>query len=167
MPPFVRVGQNESGRASRVRHEIARSVREGLVIAGLARTGILRGLACRCPNCGKARLFTRYITVRSPCPECSIDNTIFASDDLPPYLTIAVVGHLVVPAFLWFDARYLPELWIEALIWLPLSVALSLALLPSMKGASIGMAWASGTVSQETSVSDDKPCRTEARTPRQ
>ena len=122
------------------------------MIGGMSGTGVLRGLVCRCPNCGEARLFSRYLTVRSPCPVCKIDNTKFASDDLPPYLTIVVVGHIVVPAFLWFDGRYAPELSVEALIWLPLSIALSLALLPSMKGASIGLAWASGTVRQ----SDDQ-----------
>ena len=116
---------------------------------GLTTTGVFRGLACRCPNCGQAPLFSRYITVRSPCPVCKIDNTKFASDDLPPYLTIAVVGHVVVPAFLWFDFRFAPQLWIEASLWIPLRLALSLALLPPMKGASIGLAWASGTVRQE------------------
>ncbi len=126
------------------------------MIGGLAVTGVLRGLACRCPNCGEAPLFSRYITVRSSCPVCKIDNTKFASDDLPPYLTIAVVGHIVVPAFLWFDWRYTPKLWIETLLWVPLSLALSLALLPRMKGASIGLAWASGTVRQEIGESADQ-----------
>jgi uncharacterized protein (DUF983 family) len=119
-----------------------------------AAIGVLRGLACRCPNCGRARLFTRYITVRTPCPACGIDNAKFASDDLPPYLTIALVGHTVVPAFIWFDWRYAPALWVEASIWLPLSIALSLVLLPSMKGVSVGLAWASGTLRQEARQSD-------------
>jgi uncharacterized protein (DUF983 family) len=108
-------------------------------------TGVLRGLCCRCPNCGRARLFAGYIRVRAPCPVCGIDNTVFASDDLPPYLTIAAVGHTIVPAFLWFDSRFVPALWVEASIWLPLTVALSLLVLPSMKGASLGLAWASDT----------------------
>ncbi len=119
------------------------------MIGGLVATGLLRGFACRCPNCGKAPLFSRYITVRSPCPICKIDNTKFASDDLPPYLTIVAVGHVVVPASIWFDSRYMPQLWIETLLWVLLSLALSLALLPRMKGASIGLAWALGTVRQE------------------
>ncbi len=120
-------------------------------------TGVLRGVACRCPNCGRARLFSRYIIVRTCCPACGIDNTRFASDDLPPYLTIALVGHTIVPAYLWFDWQYAPALWIEASIWLPLSIALSVILLPSMKGASVGLAWASGTLRQEASQSDQNP----------
>jgi uncharacterized protein (DUF983 family) len=71
---------------------------------------------------------------------------VFASDDLPPYLTIAVVGHVVIPALVWFDLRFAPPLWVEASVWLPLTIALSVALLPRMKGASVGLAWASNTV---------------------
>jgi uncharacterized protein (DUF983 family) len=142
------------------------------MIGGLAKTGILRGLACRCPNCGEAPLFSRYITVRRPCPVCKIDNTQFASDDLPPYLTVAVVGHVVVPAYIWFDLRFTPQLWIEVLLWVPLTLALSLALLPRMKGASIGLAWASGTMRPEIGKAGDqavaahRPAAATARTPR-
>ena len=117
------------------------------LMAGKSRwTGVLRGLSRRCPNCGQAPLFTSYITVLTPCPVCGVDNDMFPSDDLPPYLTIAVVGHTVVPSLMWVDLIYAPPTWIEAAIWLPVATAMSLALLPRMKGASIGLAWASDIV---------------------
>lgn len=105
-------------------------------------TGLLRGFSRRCPNCGKAKLFEGYLSVRSPCPFCGIDNTAYPSDDLPPYLTIAVVGHVVIPLFMWQDHRYSPDLWLQAAIWLPLTAILTLVLLPRMKGAAIGVCWA-------------------------
>ncbi len=107
--------------------------------------GIRRGLRRRCPNCGEGRLFTRYLTLRSPCEVCGADNTIYPSDDFPPYLTILVVGHIVVPLFVWSD-RYEPPLWLQATIWLPLAVILCLALLPIMKGATVGLCWATDFV---------------------
>jgi uncharacterized protein (DUF983 family) len=106
--------------------------------------GILRGFARRCPNCGRTPLFSGYLAVRSPCANCGSDNAAFPADDLPPYLTIMAVGHVVIPAFVWTDAVYVPSVWTEAAIWLPLTLGLTLALLPSMKGMTIGISWATG-----------------------
>ncbi len=103
--------------------------------------GIKRGLRLRCPNCGEGLLFINYLKIRSPCEVCGTDNTIYPSDDFPPYLTILVVGHVVVPLFVWSD-HYEPPLWLQAVIWLPITLVACLALLPVMKGATVGLCWA-------------------------
>ena len=108
--------------------------------------GIRRGLRCRCPNCGEGRLFRRYLKVKPRCEVCGTDNTIYPSDDFPPYLTILLVGHLIVPAFVFVDLTYEPAMWIEAAIWLPATLILSLLVLPLMKGATIGLCWAKDLV---------------------
>jgi uncharacterized protein (DUF983 family) len=87
----------------------------------------------------------RYLSLRNPCEVCGTDNTIYPSDDFPPYLTILVVGHVVVPLFVLSD-RYEPPLWVQAAIWLPVTLVLCLALLPIMKGATIGLCWATDFV---------------------
>jgi len=107
-------------------------------------TGIWRGLRCRCPACGEGRLFAGYLRIRLPCEVCGADNTIYPSDDFPPYLTILVVGHVVVPLFMWSDRAYEPSVWVQAAIWLPVTALMCLALLPSMKGATVGLCWATG-----------------------
>jgi len=104
-------------------------------------TGIKRGLRLRCPNCGQGRLFAGYLKIRSACEICGVDNRIYPSDDFPPYLTILVAGHVVVPLFAWSD-RYEPPLWLQAVIWLPITLIMCLALLPVMKGATVGLCWA-------------------------
>jgi len=104
-------------------------------------TGIKRGLRLRCPNCGQGRLFAGYLKIRSTCEICGVDNRIYPSDDFPPYLTILVAGHVVVPLFAWSD-RYEPPLWLQAVIWLPITLIMCLALLPVMKGATVGLCWA-------------------------
>jgi uncharacterized protein (DUF983 family) len=114
-----------------------------------ALVGIQRGLCCRCPNCGEGRLFRRYLKVKPRCDVCGTDNTIYPSDDFPPYLTILVVGHVMVPSFVWVDLTYEPAMWIEAAIWLPATLMLSLLLLPLMKGATIGLCWAKDLIRQE------------------
>jgi uncharacterized protein (DUF983 family) len=109
-------------------------------------TGISRGLACRCPSCGKGRLFSGFLKVRARCEDCGADNRIYPSDDFPPYLTIAVLGHILVPAFMWVDHAYEPAMWFQFAFWVPLTVIMAVALLPHMKGATVGLCWATNLV---------------------
>lgn len=80
---------------------------------------------------------------------CGEDNTIYPSDDLPPYLTVLVVGHVFVPMFMWVDRAYEPSFALQAAIWLPLVTLACLALLPCAKGATVGVCWANNLVRQE------------------
>ena len=113
-------------------------------------TGVQRGLARRCPNCGEGRLLRGYLTIRSPCEVCGNDNTIYPSDDFPPYLTILVVGHVVLPLLVWMDSTYEPPLWLMAAVWLPVTTAMCLVLLPFMKGATVGLCWATNLTRTES-----------------
>jgi uncharacterized protein (DUF983 family) len=106
--------------------------------------GLRRGMACRCPSCGVGRLFSSYLKVRSPCEICEADNADYPLDDFPPYLTIVLVGHVVVPLLIWADLRFGPPIWLQCAIWLPVTLILSLLALPRMKGAVAGLCWATG-----------------------
>jgi uncharacterized protein (DUF983 family) len=110
--------------------------------------GIRRGLAGHCPNCGKGRLFSGFLKIRAHCDVCGADNSIYPSDDFPPYLTILLVGHLVVPLLFWVQRDFAPGTWLQAAIFLPLTVLLCLLLLPIMKGGTVGLCWATGLVRQ-------------------
>ena len=66
-------------------------------------TGVRRGLGLRCPHCGEGRLFGRFLKVSEHCEVCGADNTMYPSDDFPPYLTILVTGHVLVPLLIWSD----------------------------------------------------------------
>lgn len=108
--------------------------------------GIGRGLSCRCPNCGEGRLFQGFLTPVSRCDVCGNDNTIYPSDDLPPYITVLIVGHVIVGPLLWVNLNFSLPVWLQLLIWLPATALLSLALMRSIKGAAIGICWATGVV---------------------
>lgn len=112
-------------------------------------TGISRGLAGHCPNCGQGRLLRGYLAVCAPCESCGADNTIYPSDDFPPYLTILLVGHIVVPLFMWADNVHQFSPLLSAAIWLPITLALCLLILPRMKGATVGLCWAKDMVRGE------------------
>jgi uncharacterized protein (DUF983 family) len=104
--------------------------------------GLTRGLSRRCPNCGAGRLFSGYLTIEDRCAACGHDNGQYPADDAPPYFTIFLVGHLVVApllalAMIW---RASTLLLLAALV--PLVGAVTLAMLPYVKGAVIGAQWA-------------------------
>lgn len=103
---------------------------------------LLRGMRQRCPSCGTGKLFTRYLKVTDACPSCGEEMHHHRADDAPPYFTILIVGHLVVPFVLLIETLYRPDLWLQALVWIPATVALALAALPIIKGALIGCQWA-------------------------
>jgi len=102
-----------------------------------------RGFMGRCPNCNEGRLFGAYLKVNDHCPKCGEAFHHHRADDAPPYFTILIVGHIVGAVVLaveeWNDAI---PIWIHMAIWPALVVALSLALLPRVKGALIGYQWA-------------------------
>jgi uncharacterized protein (DUF983 family) len=113
-------------------------------------TGLKRGLARRCPNRGEGRLFDGYLKIHFPCDNRGTNNRIYPSDDFPPYLTILVVGHLVVPLFVWTDRAQTASLWMLGAIWIAATLLLCLVLLPFMKGATVGLCWAMNMVRPES-----------------
>jgi uncharacterized protein (DUF983 family) len=80
--------------------------------------------------------------VADACPTCDEELHHHRADDAPPYFTIVIVGHIVVSLVLLVEMTYRPPLWVHAMLWLPLTVALALLLLPPIKGALVGLQWA-------------------------
>jgi uncharacterized protein (DUF983 family) len=103
---------------------------------------LLRGARLTCPGCGKGAMFRRYLKVADECLACGEALHHHRADDAPPYLTIVIVGHIVVGLLLAVEIAYRPPLWLHAVIWLPLTVLLALLILPSIKGAIVGLQWA-------------------------
>lgn len=103
---------------------------------------MLRGFAGHCPACGRGNLFRKFLKVADNCPSCGEELHHHQADDAPPYFTIMIVGHIVVPIMLWLELEYLPPLWVHAAIWPALTLLLSLWFLPRVKGAVVGLQWA-------------------------
>jgi uncharacterized protein (DUF983 family) len=103
---------------------------------------MLDGFRGRCPACGNGALFGRYLKVQEACPSCGEALHHHRADDAPPYFTIMIVGHVIVGAILPVERAFAPPLWLHAALWLPLTLVLSLWLLPRVKGAIVGLQWA-------------------------
>jgi uncharacterized protein (DUF983 family) len=105
-------------------------------------TSMKRGFRGRCPRCGEGKLFRAFLKVDNNCSVCGLDFTPHRADDLPAYLVIVIVGHIVVPTALFIETYYSPPVWLQLAIYLPFTLVASLALLQPVKGAVVGMQWA-------------------------
>lgn len=103
---------------------------------------LIRGWRCRCPNCGSGPMLTGYLKVRDTCPVCREEFYHHRADDGPAYLTILIVGHVMAPAILVVFTEFRPDPLVLAAIFSVGCVALSLYLLPRLKGAMVGFQWA-------------------------
>ena len=103
---------------------------------------VKRGLAGKCPHCGSGRLFGKFIKPVDNCAACREDYTPQRADDLPAYLVVLLVGHVVVAGFLATELLLDVPGWMHLAIWMPVTILASLALLQPMKGAVIGLQWA-------------------------
>lgn len=106
-----------------------------------AKPAIARGVRLRCPNCGEGHLFHSYLKVADNCEVCGEAFHHHRADDGPAYLTILVVGHLlaILIHFTWTIFR--PEPMVMLTIFTIFCVALSLFLLPRMKGFVVAIQW--------------------------
>lgn len=101
-----------------------------------------RGALCRCPHCGKGKMFRAYLKVADECSVCGEELDHHRADDLPPYIAIVIVGHIIVFLMLHMDMSYRIEPMTYILTMVPLAVLLPLLMLPSIKGAIVGLQWA-------------------------
>lgn len=103
---------------------------------------IWRGWRGCCPNCGEGRLFKGFTKTVETCAHCGEEIHHHRADDLPAYLVIFIVGHVVVGAFMGVERMYTLTSWQHLAIWVPVTIAMSLALLQPVKGAVVGLQWA-------------------------
>jgi uncharacterized protein (DUF983 family) len=107
-------------------------------------TAVWRGLRGHCPRCGEGRIFRAFLKVADHCPDCGEALHHHRADDLPAYLVMVVVGHVVVGLLLWAENVYHPSFLTHALLWVPLALGLSLAMLQPVKGAVVALQWHAG-----------------------
>ncbi|MEJ0016612.1 MAG: DUF983 domain-containing protein [Acetobacteraceae bacterium] len=108
------------------------------VVPSLA-VGMLRGLVGRCPSCGIGRVFDGFLTVVPECEHCHAPLGLARADDAPPYFTILIVGHIVIPLMLIMQKSGDPSNLLLTAVFVPLTLALSIGLIRPIKGAVVGM----------------------------
>ncbi len=106
------------------------------------RPALFKGWRRKCPRCGNGPLLKGYLKVRETCSVCRQDFRPQRADDGPAYLTILIVGHLMAPMLHVVFVNFRPEPLIMFTIFAVGCVALSLYLLPRLKGVVVAFQWA-------------------------
>lgn len=100
---------------------------------------ISRGLSCKCPRCGRGKLFSGFLGLRPRCDVCGLDYAFIDTGDGPAIFIIMLAGAIVVGCALVVEVKYQPPFWLHAVLWLPLILATTLLPLRSMKSLLIAL----------------------------
>ena len=116
----------------------------GVSVEKRAWPAIRRGLKCKCPNCGKGWLFHHYLEQVKHCAKCNEPLAHYNVGLFLPLVVITVVIHILAFVMLELElsGHGSPLLYLYAVV--PLSIMLPIAILPSSKGAILGLMWAKG-----------------------
>ncbi|MSP67177.1 MAG: DUF983 domain-containing protein [Alphaproteobacteria bacterium] len=113
------------------------------------RSPLSTGLRCRCPRCGQGKLFAGYLTVAPVCGVCGLDLSRHDSGDGPAVFVILILGLAVVGLALVAEITLQPPLWLHMLVWTPVVIGGSLALLRPLKGLMIALQYRNQTAGFE------------------
>lgn len=100
-----------------------------------------RGLRLRCPACGERGLFRAYLKLNQSCPMCGADFSRSETADVAPYVTVMLIGMLVMPATLLLVLHAGASADMLLMPSLVLALLLTLVLLPRVKGALAALLW--------------------------
>lgn len=101
-----------------------------------------------------------YLKVRRSCAACGQALHHHQADDMPAWATIIIVGHLAVGGLFTVEKLWSPPMWVQMTIWPVLALALTLMMLPRIKGMIVGMQWAwrmHGFGAERPSQESDRP----------
>jgi len=124
---------------------------------------LARGLKGKCPRCGEAALFRKWLKPACCCSHCRQDWSLQQADDFPAYIGILVVGHLLAPVVIALIGTFHMSALATLATILPAATILLLVTLQPVKGAVIAFLWwhGIGAFRQErrapSAVEKDKP----------
>jgi len=100
-----------------------------------------RGIRGKCPRCGGAHLFARFLKPVERCRACGQDWTLHQADDFPPYVSILLTGHIMAPVIIFLGLE--TDISATAMMAIAGAVALVLLLgiLQPAKGGIIALQW--------------------------
>jgi len=110
-------------------------------LALLENESIKTGWSCKCPKCKTGDLYRPglTLTLRTTCEECGLDLSKNDSADGPAVFLIFILGALLVPLALLFDAAFSWPLWLHAVIWTAVSLIITLGALKPLKAYIIAL----------------------------
>jgi uncharacterized protein (DUF983 family) len=84
-------------------------------------------------------LFGGFLALAPRCERCGLDYDFADAGDGPAVFVILIAGFLVVAAAVIVEFVWRPPYWVHALLWLPLTLAVTLGLLRPLKGLLVAL----------------------------
>ena len=106
------------------------------------RAAVTRGAKGHCPACGGSALFGRFLKPVGQCPACGQNWTLHSADDMPAYLVVLLIGHIVVPFVVAANLRFDIPMGLQMALWPGIALILAMLLIQPAKGVVIGFQWA-------------------------
>lgn len=103
-----------------------------------------RGMLSKCPRCGQAPLFRKWLKSVDSCAACQQDWTHHRADDFPAYIAILVTGHVLAPVMIMLSVDWALTPLVSLAFMIPVSIVMMLAMLQPAKGAVIALQWWQG-----------------------
>ena len=94
---------------------------------------------CRCPRCGRGRLFAGLLSVRQACEVCGLDLSAQDAGDGPAVFVIFFLGSIVVGLAALVEIRYSPPIWVHLMLWTPLILGGAIMMLRPLKAGLIAL----------------------------
>jgi uncharacterized protein (DUF983 family) len=95
-----------------------------------------------CPRCGKGRLFSGLLAFRPKCSICGLDFQAFNVGDGAASFLILIVGAIVTGLAMWLELSRSPPWYVHVVLWLPLTLVLSVGLMRLSKGLLLALEYA-------------------------
>lgn len=99
---------------------------------------VMAALRGRCPRCATGKLFRGPVALRQTCEHCGLNLAFYEQGDGPAVFGIFLVGFVAVGAAFWAEMVWHPPIWVHAVLWIPLSVILTLGSLRWFKAFLVG-----------------------------
>ena len=93
------------------------------------------------PKMWKREYILNVLKINNHCQLCNEELHSYRTDDFGPWLSIIMGGHIIVPLVLSVEQNYALDLWLQAIIWIPLTILIVLFLLPISKSICLSILW--------------------------
>ncbi|MEP2829990.1 DUF983 domain-containing protein [Parvibaculum sp.] len=87
-----------------------------------------------CPRCGKGKLYKGFLDLAPECEVCGLDYSFADAGDGPAVFIMMIAGFIIVGLVLWVEFTWSPPYWVHAVLWIPLTLALTVGLIRPLKG---------------------------------
>jgi uncharacterized protein (DUF983 family) len=100
---------------------------------------VTAAFGCRCPRCGRGKVFDGLLTIVPRCAVCGLDISAQDAGDGPAVFVILILGAIVVLLAALVEINFAPPIWVHIVLWFPVTLAGAILLLRPLKAGLIAL----------------------------